>query len=146
MVCLTKLKISEWPHVSIRPHRFGGRKFRFGHAEMEHMHTGGVVDRPFPRSIRDTLLDQGLADEHYWVPNSGWITFRVRNEDDLRRALGLMRLSYLGYALKTASDSRGLVDEESEGLHLNHRFTSSFELKQQTFQRERSRPSCQRAS
>ena len=129
MVCLKNLEdeISAWPHVSIRPHRFGGRKFRFGNAEVGHMHTGAVVDIPFPRSIRDALLDQGLADEHHWVPNSGWITLRVRNEDDLKPALGLMRLSYLRYALKTASDSRGLLEQESEGLHLNHRFTSLFE-------------------
>jgi hypothetical protein len=89
------------------------------------MHTGAVVDMPFPRSIRDARLEQGLADEHHWVP--GWITFRVENEDDLNHALRLMRLSPLGYALKTASDSRGLLQQQSEGLHLNHRFTSLFE-------------------
>ena len=38
----------------------------------------------FPRSIRDALLAEGLAEEHHWVPNSGWITFRVRSEDDLK--------------------------------------------------------------
>lgn len=36
-------------------------------------------------------------------------------------------LSYLRYALKTASDSRRLLEQESEGLHLNHRLTSLFE-------------------
>jgi hypothetical protein len=43
-------------------------------------------------------------------------------------ALGLMRLSYLRYALKTASDPRGPLEQESEDLHLNHRFTWLFEL------------------
>jgi Family of unknown function (DUF5519) len=97
MDCLKNLEdeISAWPHVSIHAHRFEGRKFRFGNAEVGHMHTGGVVDIPFPRSIRDAPSDQGLADEHHRVPNSGWITFRVRSEDDLKHALGLMRLSYL---------------------------------------------------
>jgi len=70
---------------------------------------------------------QGLAEEHHGVPNSGWISFRIRNEDDLKHALGLMRLSCLRYALKTAGDSRGLLEQESEGLHLEHRFTSLFE-------------------
>jgi hypothetical protein len=90
MVCLKNLEdeISAWPHVSIRPHRFGGRQFRFGNAEGGHMHTGAVIDIPCPRSIRDALLDQGLADERHFVPNSGWITFRVRNEDDLKHASG----------------------------------------------------------
>jgi len=27
-------EISAWPHVSIHPHRFGGREFRFGNAEV----------------------------------------------------------------------------------------------------------------
>ena len=31
--------------------------FRFGDAEVGHMHTGGVVDIPFPRSIRDAVLE-----------------------------------------------------------------------------------------
>jgi len=128
MDCLKNLEdeISAWPHVSIHPHRFGGRKFRFGNAEVGRMHTGAVVDIPLSRSIPDALLDQGRTDEHHWVPNSGWITFRVRSEDDLKHALGLMRLSYLRYALKT-SDSRGLLEQESEDLHLNHRFPSLFE-------------------
>jgi len=91
------------------------------------MHSGGVVDIPFPRSIRDALSDQGLADEHHWVPQSSWITFRVPSEDDLKHALGLMRSSYLRYALKTASDSRRLLEQESEELHLNPRFRSLFE-------------------
>jgi len=54
------------------------------------------------------LLADGLAEEHHWVPNSGWITFHVRNEEDLKHALWLMRLSYLRYALKKAADLREL--------------------------------------
>lgn len=91
------------------------------------MHTGEIVDIPFLRTIRDALVDQGLADEHHWVPRSGWITFRVRSADDLKHALGLMRLSYLRYALKTASDSHGLLEPESEDLDLNPRFRSLLE-------------------
>jgi hypothetical protein len=112
------------PEVSAHPHRFGGREFRFGKAEVGHIHTGGIVDIPFPHSIRDALLAEGLAEEHHWVPNSGWITFRVRNEDDLKHALWLMQLSYLRYALKTASDPRGLLEQVSKELHLRPRFKS----------------------
>jgi hypothetical protein len=77
------------------PHRFGGMEFRFGDAEVGHVHTNGIVDIPFPRSVRDALLADGLAEEHRWVPNSGWITFQMRSEKDLTHALWLMRLSYL---------------------------------------------------
>jgi len=120
-------EVSAWPNLSIHPHRFGGREFRFGNAEVGHVHTGGTVDIPFPRSIRDALLAEGLAEEHRWVPDSGWTTFQMRSETDLRHALWLMRLSYLRYLLKTATDARKLFEQESEQLHLSPQFRSLFE-------------------
>ncbi len=98
-----------------------------GSAEVGHVHTGGIVDVPFPRSIRDALLAEGLAEEHRWVPNSGWITFQVRSEADLKQALWLMRLSYLRYVLKTVTDPRNLLEHESEDLHLSPQFESLLE-------------------
>jgi hypothetical protein len=41
-------------------------------------------------SIRDALLDEGLADTIGFAIAAG---FRVRSEDDLKHALWLMRLS-----------------------------------------------------
>ena len=126
---LNKLEdeVSTWPHVSVHSHRFGGREFLFDKAEVGHVHTGGIVDIPFPRSIRDALLENGLAEEHHWVPNSGWITFQMRSEEDLGHALWLMRLSYLRYALKAATDPRQLLEQESESLKLNPQFKSLLE-------------------
>jgi len=120
-------EVSAWPSISIHSHRFGGREFRFGSAEVGHIHTGGIVDIPFTRSVRDALLAEGLAEGHRWVPNSGWTTFRIRNEEDLKHALWLMRLSYLRYALKTAPDARKLLEQESEQLHLSPQFKSLLE-------------------
>ena len=96
-------------------------------AEIGHIHTGGIVDIPFPRSVRDSLLAEGLAEEHHWVPNSGWITFQVRGEEDLKHALWLMRLSYMRYALKIACDPRRFLDEQSEELQLSPHLKSLFE-------------------
>jgi|SRR5579863_4857151 len=115
-------QVSAWPHVSVHPHRFGGREFRFGNAEIGHLHLGGTVDIPFPRTLRDALLADGLAEEHRWVPNSGWTTFHVRSEEDLQHALWLMRLSYLRYSLKTSTDPQKLFEEESRELGLSPRF------------------------
>jgi hypothetical protein len=120
-------EVLAWPRVSVHPHRFGGREFRFGSAEIGHVHTGGIVDIPFPRSLHDALLSEGLAKEHHWVPNSGWITFRIRSERDFDHALWLMRLSYLRYALKEAADPRNLFEQEGESLHLSPRFKSLLE-------------------
>ena len=120
-------EVSVWPQISVHPHRFAGREFRFGSAEVGHVHTGGIVDIPFPRSVRDALLAEGLAEGHRWVPNSGWITFHVRSDEDLKHALWLMRLSYLRYLLKTATDPRKLLEQESERLHLSPQFRSLLE-------------------
>jgi hypothetical protein len=117
-------EISQWPYVSVHSHRFGGREFLFGKAEIGHIHIGGIVDIPFTRPIHDALLSEGLAENHRWVPNSGWITFRVRNEQDMKHALWLMRLSYLRYFLKTATNAREVFEEESEQLHLSPGFKS----------------------
>lgn len=119
--------VGSWPEVSIHPHRFGGRDFRHGSAEIGHIHPGGIVDIPFPRPVRDALLDEHLAEEHPWVPNSGWVTFRVRTEDDLQHAMWLLRLSYLRYALKMALNPRELFEREIEKLRLNTRFRSLLE-------------------
>jgi len=129
MKYLEKLEreISSWPEVSAHPHRFGGREFQYRSAEIGHAHTGGIVDIPFPRAIREELLLEGLAEEHRWVPNSGWVTYHVHGEEDFNHAVWLMRLSYLRYALKSAADPRRLLEQYGEKLQLSARLKSLFE-------------------
>ena len=119
--------VSAWSRISVHPHRFGGREFLFGAAEVGHVHTNGIVDIPFTRPVHDALLAEGLAEQHRWVPNSGWITFHMHGERDVAHALWLMRLSYLRYALKEATDPRRLFEHESEELRLSPRFKSLLE-------------------
>jgi hypothetical protein len=119
--------VSAWSQISVHPHRFGGTEFLFGAAEVGHAHANGIVDIPFPRPIHDMLLAESLAEEHRWVPNSGWITFRIRSEQDIDHALWLMRLSYLRYALKEAAEPRTSFEQESEELRLSPRFKSLLE-------------------
>jgi len=121
-------EITLWPNVSTHPHRFGGQEFLFGKAEIGHIHIGEIVDIPFTRPIRDALIDEGLAEQHHWVPNSGWITFRIREEKDFAHAVWLMKLSYLRYRLKRDSDALGLLEKESQALHLSPRFKHLFAL------------------
>lgn len=117
-------EVSSWPGVSIHPHRFAGREFRFYSAEIGHVHYGGLLDIPFPRKICDVLLSENLAEEHRWVPNSRWISFRVRSQENVAHALWLLRLSYLRYALKSTPNPRGLLEKAAEELHLNAQFKS----------------------
>ena len=130
MKYLQKLEdeVAQWPEITVHPHRFGGREFVFGKAEVGHVHSNGVVDIPFPRPIRDALLSEGLAAEHHWVPNSGWTTFHLRVEDDLAHARWLLRLSYLRYALKRDPDPLERLNRECESLSLSPRFRTLLEV------------------
>jgi hypothetical protein len=119
-------EVSSWPEVTVHPHRFGGQEFRFGAAEIGHIHRGGIVDIPFPRALRDVLLARGLAEEHHFVPNSGWVTFRIRNEEEVKHALWLMKLSYLRYELKSANEPFSLLEQQSEQLRLSPEVKSLF--------------------
>lgn len=116
--------VASWPEISVHPHQFRAREFRFGKAEVGHVHDGGIVDIPFPRALRDALLQEKLAEEHYWVPDSGWVTFRLRSQEDLRDAIWLMRFSYFRYALKAAPDPAKAFAEAREELRLSDRFAS----------------------
>jgi Family of unknown function (DUF5519) len=114
-------QVSVWPGIAVHPHRFGGREFCIGSSEVGHVHNDGAVEIPFPRAFRDELLTAGLAEKHRWVPESGWVTFLVREERDLQHAVWLMRLSYLRYALKAVPDPAKRFHEESEQLQLSPR-------------------------
>lgn len=111
-------KASAWSNVSIRPHPFGGREFRFGDAEVGHVNPGGIVDIPFPRSVRDALLAEGLAEEHPWVPE-----LRMDHISDTRR--GRRQPCSLAHATvispphsEDRTDPQKLFEHESEQLQL----------------------------
>jgi hypothetical protein len=93
-------EVARWPQVSVVPHQFAAREFRFQKAEVGHVHFWGDVDIPFTRAIRDVLVAEGVAQRHRWVPESGWTTFHMNDDADLSRAIWLMRPSYLRYTLK----------------------------------------------
>jgi Family of unknown function (DUF5519) len=73
-------------------------------------------------------LAEGLAEQHYWVPNSGWTTFRVRAEDGLAHACWLLRISYLRYALKIDPDPPKRFERENQVLRLTSCFRDLLEM------------------
>ena len=117
-------EIANWPQVSVAPHRFGGHEFRFQRAEIGHVHFWGDVDIPFPRAIHDILIEDGFAQQHLWLPDSGWITYRMSNSDGQSHALCLLRLSYLRYALKTSPDPVDVLNREADRMKLSEKLTS----------------------
>jgi hypothetical protein len=114
-----KEEVLSWPGISVHPHRFAAREYRFGKAEVGHVHLWGDVDIPFPRPVHDFLLAHNLAEQHRWIPDSGWTTFRIRDGGNVQHAIWLMRLSYLRYSLRSAADPASFLAMEGERLHLH---------------------------
>ena len=103
---------SAWEGVTVLPHRFGGIEFRLGKAEIGHLHNNGLLDIPFPVKIKNQLVKEGLASPHHVLPDSGWISFYIKNETDIENATRLLRLSYLRYILS----GKGLNEEFPDDL------------------------------
>ena len=83
-----------WPGVTAGSHRFGGREFRVGNREIGHLHGGEVADLPFTRAIREELVSGGDVLPHHHLPDSGWVSFYFKSEQDVPAALTLFRRNY----------------------------------------------------
>ena len=89
-----RAEVSGWPGTSEAPHRFGGVEFNLGTREIGHLHGDHLLDVPFPRRLRDALVANGRAEPHHVLPQSGWVSFRIRSSADTEAAVALLRLSY----------------------------------------------------
>lgn len=83
-----------WSGVEAHPHRFGGIEYRLGTREIGHMHGDTLVDIPFPTKVRDELIAARRAQPHHVLPESGWVSFYIRESDDVAQAIALLRQSY----------------------------------------------------
>lgn len=86
--------VAVWPGLAEASHRFGGVEFKIGKREIGHFHGDTLLDVPFPKKVRDELVAAGRADPHHILPQSGWISFRIRSTPDVDAAVALLRQSY----------------------------------------------------
>jgi hypothetical protein len=109
-------ELLRWPGVTAGTHRFGGREFRIGKREIGHLHGNRVADLPFPRAIRDELVSRSEASSHHHLPDSGWVSFHIGDEQDVPALLALFRRNYERlYVLR----QRDQTDATSPGIDLN---------------------------
>jgi hypothetical protein len=87
-------EVAGWEGVTVAPHRFGGVEFRLGRRELGHLHGDALADLPFPRRIADMLVVTGRAERHHVLPDSGWVTKRIRTGEDVDETIELFRLAY----------------------------------------------------
>ena len=75
-------------------HRFGGVEYVIGKREIGHIHGDSLVDIPFPKKVRDEIVAAGRAQPHHILPESGWISFYIRQQEDVDKAIALLHESY----------------------------------------------------
>ena len=83
-----------WPGIDAQPHRFGGLEFNLGRREIGHIHGDSLVDIPFPKKVRDEIVAAGRAQPHHILSDSGWVSFYLRQTEDIAQAIDLLHLSY----------------------------------------------------
>jgi hypothetical protein len=86
--------VAGWEGVSVAPHRFGGIEFRLGRRELGHLHGDRLADLPFPVRVREELVAAGRADRHHIHPESGWVSYYIRDVTDVAAVVALFRLNY----------------------------------------------------
>jgi hypothetical protein len=99
-------EVQSWPDIVPYPHRFGGVEFRLGKREIGHLHGNSLLDVPFPVKVKEELIAAGEAEQHHVLPESGWISFRIRTSADVEHAVDLLRRSFgiaVGSNLKKAA-------------------------------------------
>jgi Family of unknown function (DUF5519) len=80
--------------ITSQPHRFGATQYCLGRREIGHVHGDGLVDIPFPKSVRNELVAAGRAEPHHFLPQSGWVSVHLRQGSDVDAAIQLLRLSF----------------------------------------------------
>jgi len=97
MDCLDDLEaeVLAWYGTSVSLHKFGGIQFNCKGKEIGHVHSNGILDILFTRSIKQALIDEGRISDHHVFKNTGWISFYIRKKADYEYAKKLLHMAYL---------------------------------------------------
>lgn len=127
-------EVAAWPRVETNEHRFEGREFTLGPREVGHVHRWGIVDVPFTKRLRESLVEEGKTEEHHVVPESGWTTRYVEDDADVEQAIWLLRLSYLYHVTNLKKTPKGAemfaeidVADELDELDTSEEVRAAFE-------------------
>ncbi len=83
-----------WPGVYRAKGHFGSVALRLGRHELGHLHGDAIADVPLSPERRDQLVKDGVALEDPSQQDSGWVTVALETEEDVQRALALLRANY----------------------------------------------------
>ena len=86
--------IMKYKDICSGDHRFGGTEYKLGKREIGHVHGDHLLDIPFPIKIRNELVESREAQPHHILPDSGWVSVHLNKEEDVDRAINLLKRSY----------------------------------------------------
>src|SRR5438270_10064059 len=72
--------------------------FFVGRTMFMHIHGRGHCDIRLSTDDQKRVLAEGKARTHRWAPEAGYVTFIVDNDEDLDRAMDLIRISHAHFA------------------------------------------------
>ena len=96
--------------VTEAAHRFGGTEFRVQNREFMHNHGPRHLDIRLSKEDQERILKHGKAEPHHFAPQAGWVTFRIRSDNDLETAKELIRLAYDNARKTVASIQQSRLD------------------------------------
>jgi hypothetical protein len=87
-------ELLSWADVTSEPHRFGGIEFRINKRELGHVHGDRLADLPFTIDVRNKLVESGRASAHHILPQSGWVSYWIKGEEDIPNVIELFKMRY----------------------------------------------------
>lgn len=87
-------EVAGWPGVTTGDTGRGGLQFNYGRVELGHVHGNSFADLPFPKKVRDELIEQGRASVHDPLPDSGWVRHRMGGPEDVTEVIELFCMDY----------------------------------------------------
>ena len=72
--------------------------FFVGRTMFMHVHGHGHCDIRLAKKDQERVLAEGKARSHRWAPEKGYVTFMVRDENDLAPAMELIRMAHAHFA------------------------------------------------
>ena len=87
-------EVLEWQGVTTGDTGRGGLQFSYGRVELGHLHGSSFADLPFPKKVRDELIEEGRASVHPPLPDSGWVRRRMDGPEDAQAVIELFRMNY----------------------------------------------------
>jgi hypothetical protein len=87
-------EITSWPGVTTSGNQLQGVEFRFGPAQLGHLHSFEVAHIPVSTDLYSVLIRSGTARPHPVFTNSNWVEVPMSTPEDGERLIALFRLNY----------------------------------------------------